>query len=141
MVTARFLLDTNAVSEAIRPALNPTFLRRFREHRMSLAIGAPTWHELRFGAQRLAAGRRRQVVEAYLDTVVGDGFEILPYDAEAAAWHARERARLCEIGRPSPFVDGQIAAIAVQHGIPLVTHNTRDFDGFVDLVVMDWSVE
>jgi len=65
-------------------------------------------------------------------------FPILPYD-EAAAWHSQERARLENLGRPAPYVDGQIAAIAHVNGLVLVTVNTKDFDQFRELKVENWS--
>ncbi|MFN8635054.1 MAG: hypothetical protein U0893_14455 [Chloroflexota bacterium] len=64
---------------------------------------------------------------------------ILPYDSAAADWHARERARLAAIGQTPPFVDGQIAAIAVTNGLTLVTANVADFRAFAELIVVDWS--
>lgn len=63
---------------------------------------------------------------------------ILPYDEQAAEWHARERARLSSQGRMPPFVDGQIAAIAKIHGLTLVTRNIQDFELFSDLVLENW---
>lgn len=57
-------------------------------------------------------------------------FPILEYDRKEAEWHAQERARLAAIGPTPPFVNGQIAAIARQHGLILVTSNTRDFQVF-----------
>jgi tRNA(fMet)-specific endonuclease VapC len=47
----------------------------------------------------------------------------LPYDQRAASWHAEERARLAQIGRPPSFADGQIAAIAATNGLSLLTFN------------------
>jgi predicted nucleic acid-binding protein len=44
------------------------------------------------------------------------------------------------IGRTPPFVDGQIAAIAVTRGLILVTNNVRDFQHFSGLVVVDWRL-
>jgi len=57
----------------------------------------------------------------------------------AAAWHARERARLANMGRMPPFVDGQIAAIAATNELVLVTANPKDFQAFRGLVVADWT--
>jgi tRNA(fMet)-specific endonuclease VapC len=44
----------------------------------------------------------------------------LPYDQQAASWHAAERARLAQIGRPPSYSDGQIAAIATTNGLNLL---------------------
>jgi tRNA(fMet)-specific endonuclease VapC len=66
-------------------------------------------------------------------------FPILPYDDAAAEWHGRERARLEASGRTPPFVDGQIAAIAHNESLTLVTANTEDFRYFVDLEIADWT--
>jgi tRNA(fMet)-specific endonuclease VapC len=102
-------------------------------------MAAPVWHELTYGCRRLPRGKRRAALEAYLRDVVHGSFPILPYDEAAATWHGDERARLEALGRPAPFVDGQIAAIAHVHGLVLVTTNDRDFARFKDLRVENWS--
>jgi tRNA(fMet)-specific endonuclease VapC len=66
-------------------------------------------------------------------------FPNLPYDETAATWHGEERARLEALGRPTPFVDGQIAAIARVNGLVLVTTKERDFVRFEGLSVENWS--
>ena len=66
-------------------------------------------------------------------------FPILPYDEAAATWHGEERARLDALGRPAPFVDGQIAAIAHITGLVVATTNVRDFTRFKGLTVENWS--
>jgi len=60
-------------------------------------------------------------------------------DEAAATWHGQERARLEALGRPTPFVAGQIAAIAHVHGLVLVTMNDKDFIHFEGLKVENWS--
>jgi tRNA(fMet)-specific endonuclease VapC len=103
------------------------------------AIAAPVWHELTYGYRRLPKGKRRAAVEAYLRDVVQGSFSILPYDEAAATWHGEERARLEAAGRPAPFVDGQIAAIAHVHGLVLATTNDKDFARFKELRIENWS--
>jgi tRNA(fMet)-specific endonuclease VapC len=64
----------------------------------------------------------------------------LPYDESAAAWHGIERARQEQVSRPAPYVDGQIAAVALVNDLILVTANVKDFGGkFSDLDVEDWT--
>ena len=138
-MTIQYLLDTTIVSAPVLKAPNPRILSRLELHGSECAIAAPVWHELAYGCQRLPEGKRRSLLEAYIHDVVEVSFQILPYDAAAAAWHARERARLETLGRPAPYADAQIAAIAHANGLVLVTTNTKDFSRYKDLALADWS--
>ena len=135
----KYLLDTNTVSEPLRPRPSASVLRRLREHEHESVIPAPVWHELRFGCVRLPQSRRHETIRRYIENVVLESFPILDYGFEAADWHARERARLTTTGRTPPFVDGQIAAIAHTNGLILVTSNISDFRAFDDLRVESWK--
>ena len=135
----QYLLDTNVVSEPLRPKPSANIMRRLHAHDGEIAIPALVWHELRFGCARLPPSRRRQAIERYIDTVVLASFPVLDYDREAADWHALERARLSASGRTPPFVDGQIAAIAYVNDMILVTTNATDFRGFDGLRVEGWN--
>ena len=108
-------------------------------HEGELATCAIVWHELRYGAARLPESEKRQAIEAYLESAIRPALPILPYDEEAAAWHARERARLERRGRPPNAADGQIAAIAAVNELVLVSANARDFRRFSELRVEDWT--
>ncbi|CUS03911.2 putative nucleic acid-binding protein [Candidatus Promineifilum breve] len=138
MVNATFLLDTNAISEPLRPSPNQQFLNRIQENEGRIAIAAVVWHELLYGCWRLPASKRRNAIERYLFDVVRTTMPILPYDAAAAQWHAAERARLTQIGRSPAFADGQIAAIAAVQGLTLVTANTADFANFEGVETVNW---
>ncbi len=136
---SRYLLDTNIVSEPLRPAPNPKILERLRRHQEQLATASVVWHELLFGCQRLPTSARRAAIEDYLHRVVATSIEILPYDERAASWHAAERVRLALDGRTPPFADGQIAAIAKTNDLILITLNLADYAGFHDLQIEDWQ--
>ena len=138
-MTAKYLLDTNVVSEPLRPHPATGILRRLREHEGEIAIPAPVWHELRFGCSRLARSRRREVIERYIEDVVLASFPVLDYDREAADWHALERARLEAVGKTPPFIDGQIAAISYVNELILITSTPTDFRAFKGLQVRSWS--
>jgi len=137
-VSLRFLLDTNVLSEPLRLRPDARILRRLEEHRGESAIAAPVWHEALFGWERLPSSRRKERLGSYLFEVVRRSLPILAYDAAAAAWHASERARLQAAGKTSPFVDGQIAAIAKVNDLTLVTSNHQDFAYFEELSLEDW---
>ena len=127
------------VSSPISKNPNSKIVARLERHGDECAIAAPVWHELTYGCQKLPRGKRRTALETYLRDVLLSTFPILPYDEVAAAWHARERARLEKLGRPAPYTDAQIAAVAHVHGLVLVTVNTRDFARYKELKVEDWS--
>jgi tRNA(fMet)-specific endonuclease VapC len=138
-VTLRYLLDTDIVSSPASKHPHPEIVRRLEAHGPQCAIAAPVWHELTFGWRRLPTGKRKDALEAYLHDVVRGSFAILPYDEAAAGWHGAERARLEASGRPAPYVDGQIAAVAHVNGLVLVTMNTGHYARFSDLELEDWS--
>lgn len=138
-MTLRYLLDTSIVSSPVTKTPHPQIVKRLEAHGHESAIAAPVWHELTYGCRRLPKGKRRDAIESYLHDVVRASFPILPYDEAAATWHGHERARLESLGKPAPFTDGQIAAIAHANGLVLVTVNVKDFARFRDLDVTNWT--
>lgn len=137
-MTLRYLLDTNLVTEPIKRKPNQTVLHYLQQYQDVLAIAAPVWHELWFGCYRLPPSQRRNEIEGYLHNTVARTMPILPYDAKAAEWYASERARLTNIGLPTPFADGQIAAVAAVNHLILVTNNVTDYARFQGLQVENW---
>ena len=138
-MTLHYLLDTNILAEPLRPKPNDLILNRLKRHEGEIAIASVVWHEMWFGCNRLPVSARRAAIEAYLNQVVAPGISILPYDREAADWHARERARLTAIGETPPFADGMIAAIARTNNLELVTVNLDDFRAFEGLQCVNWQ--
>jgi tRNA(fMet)-specific endonuclease VapC len=86
----------------------------------------------------LGASKKRRAIDAYLEEAVRSALPILPYDDEAASWHASERARLAKRGRPLAAADGQIAAIARVNELVVVTAKVKDFRRFEGLEVENW---
>jgi tRNA(fMet)-specific endonuclease VapC len=96
------------------------------------------WHELLYGVARLPPGRRQERLRAFLLDVVQPCLPVLPYDEHAAWNHADARSAMEKIGQAPPFVDAQIAAIAVANNLVLVTRNLGDFTGFPGLMSESW---
>lgn len=134
----KFLLDTNVVSEPLRPFPNARVLRNLRRYENEIAIASVVWHELRYGVERLPPSHRRYAIGRYLEDVVLASMPILDYNDAAADWHAVELARLAAAGDTPPFADGQIAAIAKTRNLQLVTFNEADFRRFKGLKVVTW---
>jgi len=137
-VTLVYLLDTNMLSEPLTPKPNGNVLAMLEHHQDTIATAAPVWHELIFGCGRLPASKKQRAIERYLYEVVAATMPILPYDQPAATWHGEEKARLIGKGQTPSFVDGQIAAIAKQNDLVLVTRNLRDFKMFRGLKLENW---
>ncbi|WOD41906.1 type II toxin-antitoxin system VapC family toxin [Nodosilinea sp. E11] len=134
----RFLLDTNILSEPLRPQPCSRVMQQLASQSKELSTAAVVYHEMLFGCHRLPKSKRQQAIAAYLQEEVETKLMILPYDAEAANWHAVERARLMGGGKTPSFVDGQIAAIAVVNNLILVTNNTVNFVDFQSLQLQNW---
>lgn len=138
-MSLKYLLDTNVVSEPLRPIPNERVLAKLKRHQDLLAIPSLVWHELLFGCYRLPASAKRKTIESYLYQVVAATIPILSYDEKAATWHAAERARLSVAGKTPTFVDGQIAAVAAVNDLVLVTFNVADYRHFTNLSVQNWQ--
>jgi tRNA(fMet)-specific endonuclease VapC len=137
-MTIKYLLDTNVISEPLRPRPDEAVLDKFRKHQNEVGIASIVWHELLYGCFRLPESERRTAIETYLFEIVGPSIPILPYDERAAHWHALQRARLSSAGKTPPFADGQIAAIAAVDDLILITFNTPDYEHFQGIQVEDW---
>jgi len=133
----KYLLDTNILSESVKMTPDKSVLIMLERHQHEIATATLVWHELQYGCQRLPRSHKLDILESFLSNVVHNML-ILPYDERAAAWHARERARLSSQEKMPSFVDGQIAAIASVNGLILITRNISDFELFSELKTENW---
>lgn len=140
MSNPQFLLDTNILSEPLRPVPNPSLMELLVRYSGLTATATVVFHEMLYGCYRLPNSRKRQAIEAYLREEVGAKLLILAYSTEAAKWHADERARLVGLGKTPSYVDTQIAAIAVVNNLVLVTNNEADYADFQDIQIENWFV-
>lgn len=137
-----FLLDTNVVSEWVKPRPDPrvvSWLDEVDEDRVFLSV--VTLGELRYGVERLPAGGRRQRLDVWVRQELPLRFEgrVLPVDAIIAdAWGIivaqRERA-----GRGISAMDALIAATAEAHELTLVTRDAADFQSAVTMLFNPWK--
>lgn len=125
------VLDTNILSELMRPAPNPAVVAWLdRQNPGHVATTTITVAEILFGIERLPAGRRRDTFTVLAADMFDQDFagRLLPFDAIAASLYARQMAALESRGKPVAMADGQIAAICQANGATLVTRNTKDFE-------------
>jgi len=136
-----FLLDTNVVSEPMRPRPNLGVLKWLGEvDEESTFISVVTITELRYGIERLATGTRRERLDGWLQRDLRLRFEgrILPVDFEVANACGGLSARSESLGRPIEPRDAFIAATAEVHGLTLVTRNVSDFEPTLKMIVTPW---
>lgn len=137
-----FLLDTNVVSEWVKPRPN-TGLTEWLSHveEDDVFLSVVTFAELRFGVERLAAGGRRKRLDEWLRIELPVRFEqrILLVDGAVADEWGRMVARSAGRGRPIGAMDALVASTAEVHGLTLVTRNARDFEGAVESVLNPWK--
>lgn len=128
-----FLLDTNIVSETVRPKLEPRVLAWVEQQNPpELFLASMTIGELMRGARKIKEAPRRTVYERWIEGDLTEQFEgrILPFDDKAARTWGRLMGDGDRKGLTPATVDAQIAAIAIDHGLVLVTRNVRDFQHF-----------
>ena len=88
------LLDTNVLSEPMRERPDAVVMAELEQGGHSLQTASLVIHELSYGIQRLADGRRKDRFRSYLQNLLSSGLPVLPYDHAAALWHGEQRARL-----------------------------------------------
>jgi predicted nucleic acid-binding protein len=136
-----FLLDTNAISEWVKPRPNSglmSWMESVDEDRTFMSV--ISWAELRYGVDRMPAGRRRHRLEQWLRDELPLRFEnrILPIDVELAEAWGRTVARCDAAGRPIGAMDAFLAATAETHQLTLITRNVADFP-LLKTVLNPWT--
>jgi len=131
MSDAKIILDTNIVSYLMRGGPEAEAYAPHVEGRL-LAIAFITVGELYFGAEKKNWGEKKR---KELETTLRN-FVVIPYDHEIARCYGRLVAERQRNGSPIAPNDAWIAACTVRHGVPLVTHNAKDFTGIASLKII-----
>jgi toxin FitB len=125
-----FLLDTNVVSEWVKPRPNAG-LARWTESadEARLFLSVVSLAELRYGIDRMSTGKRQRRLEEWLGSELPLRFEgrILPVDLSVADAAGKIVRRAEVLGRPIEAMDAFLAATAEVHGLTLVTRNVQHF--------------
>lgn len=135
------LLDTNVISEALKPAPDPAVAAWIQSQPWPLvATTSVTVAELFHGLELLPHGHRRHGLQIAVRKAISefDG-RILPFEEPAALIYAEISAHRRSLGRPIQPFDALIAAIARHHGAVLATRDTQDFDHCGIRLVNPWS--
>ena len=122
-----YLLDTNVISETVRPRPDERVLEWLdNTPDDALYVSVLTLGEIRKGIEKMVRSERRERLRVWLEHKLPDWFEdrVLMVDiAIAERWGS-----LCaQVEQTPPAIDALLAATALQHDLRLVTRNERDF--------------
>jgi predicted nucleic acid-binding protein len=138
----RYLLDTNVISEGMKPRPSPSLLSWVKDQpAVDLAISVISFGEIRKGVLLMPIGNRQTVLQSWLSVDLPRQFagRVLPVDEEVALEWGRLIASGRMVRREPPPVDGLLLATAAVHGLTLVTRNERDCAGHGVPVLNPWS--
>jgi predicted nucleic acid-binding protein len=137
-----FLLDTNLISEWMKPRPNPgvvAWLADVDEDRTFLSV--ITLAELRYGIERMESSNRRKRLDEWLEEELPLRFEgrVIAIDPAVADACGKIVAHSEAAGRRMQAMDAFIAATAEVHRLTVVTRNTSDFQTVVKNVLNPWT--
>ncbi|MDY7576113.1 type II toxin-antitoxin system VapC family toxin [Actimicrobium sp. CCI2.3] len=135
------VLDTNVVSEAMKPEPHPV-VRAWLNNQAAetLYLSSVTLAELLFGIGALPAGKRKNMLGQTLDSLMGLFRDrILPFDTDAARRYAELAVTAKLAGRGFPTPDGYIAAIAASRGFIVASRDTAPFEAAGVTVINPWK--
>ena len=135
-----YLLDTDILSNLLKRTPSTVLIAKLasippaEQFTSSITLG-----ELIYGAHRL--GARSGTLLERLESTLPTNLPILPFDASAARIYGEVRADLERLGTPIGDADLRIGAIALSHGLTVVTGNVRHFQRFPSLPLENWLEE
>jgi predicted nucleic acid-binding protein len=136
------ILDTNVVSEPLKPAPDGAVLRWLdRQGLGTLYLTTISQAELLAGVLALPAGRRRTELQKVRTRELASLFagRVLAFGERSAQACAELVTAANAAGNPIDFADAAIGAIALEHNFTLATRNVRDFKGTAVKLINPWS--
>jgi tRNA(fMet)-specific endonuclease VapC len=134
-----YLFDTDVLSDSIKPRPSPGLAARMESlPREIMFTSAITVGEIYYGAYRVPS--RTAILKPFEEHIFPN-LTILPFDAECARIYGRTKARLEKRGISKGGSDLRIAAIALRHGMTLVTGNLKHFAGIPRLRAENWMAD
>jgi toxin FitB len=136
------VVDTNVISELMRPAPHPAVLAWVAEQSRALLYTTRiSQAEILYGIVALPEGRRRTALAAAATAMFAEDFagRILPFEAGAAAHYPEIVLARRQAGNPIEKFDALIAATALAAGANLATRDTGGFAGCGLTLINPWE--
>jgi toxin FitB len=138
-----FLLDTNCISELVRPKPEPRVMDWMEAaDEAILYLSVLTVGEIRKGLAGLPQSKRRTRLETWVEVELQTRFagRIVPIDAAIADRWGLIAAEARRKGKALPIIDGLLAATALHHNLTVVSRNAGDFATAQVQVLNPWRV-
>ena len=133
-------IDTNVISEILRPTPEPRVVEWLIRHDSELVIPGIVIAEVAFGIHKLQPDRRAKRLmrglDAWRQRLAG---RVMAFNEECALIYGELMGASAKQGRPMSAQDGMIAAVARVHGGKLATRNVRDFEHAGVDIVNPWG--
>src|SRR5258708_3850714 len=139
---SRFLLDTNCISELVRPKPERRVIEWMEAaDEAMLYLSVLTVGEIRKGIAALAQGKRRTRLETWLEVELQGRFtgRIVPIDVAIADRWGFIAAEAKRKGKTLSIIDGLLAATALHHNLTVVSRNASDFTNTQVPVLNPWE--
>jgi hypothetical protein len=136
------ILDTNVLSELMRPKPSPRVLAWVaKQPATELITTSITEAEIFYGIELLTKGKRREGILTAAEAMFAEDLagRIFGFEGDAARVFSKITAHRRALGRPISHADAQIAAIAQVRGANLATRNIADFEDCGLDVVDPWN--
>ena len=138
---AIYLLDTNIISELVRPEPNKNVVRKIFENQKVSSLSSVTWAEALFSVKRMPQGKRKDLFFDFYINTVQNMYEFFDFDIHAASVYSDIKTRLEHIGKIPQELDLQIASVAIANNLILITRNVNDFTDIAEnsaLMMENW---
>jgi toxin FitB len=137
-----FLLDTDVVSESVRPQPDPNVTRWFASQPPArMFLSAIVKAELLSGVEQMPSGKRRdalaQSLNGFFELIYAQN--CIGFGAEESEHYARIFAKRKRMGAPIDEMDALIAASASVRGLGLATRNVKDFENCGIALINPWE--
>lgn len=122
----KYLVDANVLSEPTKPDPHPEVVDWLKANERHVAVDPLILGEIRFGILLLNPGKRRARLERWFEEGIRR-IQCVPWEAAVGLRWAELLAELRRSGLAMPIKDSLIAAVALTHGLTVVTRNHTDF--------------
>jgi len=136
----KYLLDTCVLSELVKTNPEPNVVAWVNSQvEASLFVSSITLAELLKGVAKLQDSQRKTALSKWISQIQEEMTDrILSFDSSTAGYWATMCASAEKAGKTLSAFDSLIAGTAIEHGLVIVTRNTRDFEAAPVILLNPW---